>query len=772
MKLMSKNVLGNTSHIRIPLTAAIAVIISSVSQAAVFDLEEIVVTAQKREQNLQDVGISVAAFSSKQMSSLGWSSSEEIAAQVPGLTTSKTAGAAVSQFNIRGIGQADFADHHEAPNSVYIDDVYVAAPGAAGFPMFDLERVEVLRGPQGTLFGRNATGGLVHFISKKPTEETEGYVSGKVGEFSLYQVEGALSGRLSENVLGRLSAYWTESDGYVDNKLGSDLREQGTWAARGQLNFEVSDKTDLHIKLQGFSEDVDAGIYKSTPSYTDPNGVNQFIPADLNVYGVPGGDFYGFRDTDSDPLSVQADQIGTIQKDIVGTTIKLTHDFNDMSFVSVTDFSDAETKYREDTDSGPFNQTTYNSTMDVQQFSQEFRLSGETESVNWVAGFYYLNISGDYSARFDLPTLAGFFDPGLFPGDGTGSGVGTGAANQSVWSLDTDSWAVFTQAEWTLTDTVSLTTGLRWTEDSKDYSLTAECFEEAAGACAYVAFGSVGDIIVDGVNLGPAVTDIASKVNLDRDDSDWSGKLQLDYRPDEGSLYYFSVSKGIKGGGFTTPLDGLLAPSQLPYKPEEIFAYEIGTKLTLVEDTVSLNSSIYYYDYSDFQTFEFRGITSVVLNKDAVFKGGELELVLTPGDSWDVLLGAAYLDATVEDIQTPSGLQDQEPINAPKIKYNWLIRKGFAVKNHEISIQYDGSWTDERYFNIVNGPTVLADSYVNHNIRIGISDDEGVWDASVFVKNFTDEEYVSHAFDLTVLGYTIQKYGSPRWVGAQFSYRF
>lgn len=734
-------------------------------------LEEITVVAQKREQNLQDVGISVSAFSGTQMKELGWSSSEDVAAQTPGLTASKTAGAAISQFNIRGIGQSDFADHHEAPNSIYSDEAYVASPGAAGFPMFDLERVEILRGPQGTLFGRNATGGLVHFISNKPSEEFNANVKATVGEFSQVRLEGAVGGALSDSIRGRFAAFYEEADGYIENDIGPDLREQGLFAARTMLQFDLSDKATLLVKVQGFSEDIDAGIYKSKPSYTDANGVNQFVPADLDVYGGGAGtDFYGYRDADGDPLSVKADQIGFIKKDIYGTTWNFSYEFDYFTLVAVTDYADVDTAYREDTDSGPFNQTIYNSEQDTSQFSQEIRISGESDKLNWVTGAYYLDISGDYLASFDLPTLAGFFDPVSFPGDGSGTGRGTGAAANSNWTLETSSWAVFAQGEWMLSEKLSLTLGARWTEDSKDYKLLSGCSEEAVGACAFDGFASVGDVFVDGVNLGPAAADIPGVIKLDRDDSDWSGKVQLDYRPNDDTLIYISTSKGIKGGGFTTPLDGLLAPSQLPYKPEKLFAYEMGGKISFPFGR--LNTSVFYYDYKDFQTFEFRGITSVVLNQDAKMKGAEIELVLNPLEGLDVLLGAAYLDADVENILTPSGPKDQEPINAPEMKYNWLVRYSLPMGDLEWSFQYDGNWTDDRYFNIVNSPTVLSESYALHNLKVGLGDNEGVWDISVFVRNLSDEEYVSHTFDLTVLGYTIQKYGSPRWAGVNFSYNF
>ena len=163
----------------------------------------------------------------------------------------------------------------------------------------------------------------------------------------------------------------------------------------------------------------------------------------------------------------------------------------------------------------------------------------------------------------------------------------------------------------------------------------------------------------------------------------------------------------------------------------------------------------------------------MVLNQDAEYFGGEVELTLNPAEGWDILLGAAYLDAEVKDVQTPQGVESQEPINAPELKLNWLFRKSFPITdNLDLAIQYDGTWTDDRYFNIVNTPTVLAEDYSLHNLRVSLSENTGKWDVSAWVKNVADEEYVTHTFDLTVLGYTIQKFGAPRWAGITAVYHF
>ena len=182
-------------------------------------LEEIIVTAQKKEQELQNVGVSVSAFNGEQMEALGWDNSLDVAAQTPGLVTTSNTGdpANIALFSIRGVSQLDFAEGQEAPVALYRDEAYVSSPGASGVPAFDIDRIEVLRGPQGTLYGRNATGGLVHFISKKPTEEFEGSIGLSAGEYEQIGVTAVVSGPLSDQIQGRLAGYFNNDGGYIDN---------------------------------------------------------------------------------------------------------------------------------------------------------------------------------------------------------------------------------------------------------------------------------------------------------------------------------------------------------------------------------------------------------------------------------------------------------------------------------------------------------------------------------------------------------------------------
>lgn len=245
--MIRKSLLSRSIYAQIVLLST--TLCATTSNAAV--LEEVVVTAQKREQSLQDVGIAVSAFTGDQMDRLGWNTADDVVAQAPGVTLVQPNGPSSFYFNIRGVAQNDFSgDNQESPVAVYVDDVYVASPTGAGFQLFDFERVEILRGPQGTLFGRNATGGLVHYVSKRPTREAEGYAEVTFGDYDQIDLEGAIGGALSDTVSGRLSFNTSNYDGIIENHAGSDLNDNDVWAVRGQLLFSFGESTELLLNVR------------------------------------------------------------------------------------------------------------------------------------------------------------------------------------------------------------------------------------------------------------------------------------------------------------------------------------------------------------------------------------------------------------------------------------------------------------------------------------------------------------------------------------------
>lgn len=706
-------------------------------------LEEIVVTAQKREQNLQDVGVSITAFSGDQARALGWTSSEDIASQTPGLVTASFSGdSTVSIFSIRGIGQNDFADHQEAPTAMYIDGVYIASTGAAGFQMFDIARVEVLRGPQGTLFGRNATGGLMHIITEKPTEEFEAYVDLMVGDFGQVRGEGAVSGPIADNVFGRLSFLQESADGYFENEgAGDDLRSRDYLGWRGQLEFRAGDNAKVNwTAWQNITDHATGGIY------------DRITPA--------GADFTG-RGNDFPNVNDGAPNVeGEVDKDSHGFMQTLVIDAGAFTFTSITDFQKINKYYLEDSDSGPDAYLWYDAAADVEQFSQELRLNGESENLKWQAGVYYLNIDGDYSSRIYIPSFGGnpFND----------------------FTLSTESYSIFGQIEYDLSESFLLTAGVRWTDDKKEYGITSECFETDLQAAKDV-FGP--DSVGPGTGVDCAylesfgadvVLTLPGEQALDRHDEDYSGKLQLDYTMTDEVLLYAGVSRGMKGGGFTAPLDGLLPTSALSYEPEVLTSYEVGMKSQWWDGKARLNLSAFHYSYDDYQGFVFVGLTSVVVNNDATVTGGEIELYLSPSEGWDISMGVAVLDAKVEDVTFRDGvtIEDQDKTTSPDLTANLLVRKSWLLTNDaEFAVQVDGQYIDEQQLSTENSDLAMTSSYSIWNARVSYITDN--WEVAAFAKNAGDKEYRTYAFDLEAdFGYSLEVYGPPRWVGVQAQYRF
>lgn len=365
-------------------------------------LEEITVTAQKREQDLSDVGISITALSGKQLKDLGLTNTAQLDDHVPGLMITDYGSGVTTQYTIRGSSQLDFADHHEPPVAVYMDGAYNSYVAGVGYHFFDVERVEVLRGPQGTLFGRNATGGLVHLISARPTREPEGYVEVTGGEYEQIRTEAAVSGPLGETIAGRLSFSYEDTDGYQENRIGDDLNDVNNISLRAQLLFEPSEDVSIHINGRWSEDDTNGQGYSIRSGLTDIGGIPG-LPGDglvhegtsaqqdafcANFFGppfplVPGAtDCFGYTEPDNDDNSIAIDEEGFYKREHYGITGTLEWEIgNNMRLVSITDWQDFDKNYLEDTDGTPAPLFTFPQVMDSNQISQELQLHGETEQL-------------------------------------------------------------------------------------------------------------------------------------------------------------------------------------------------------------------------------------------------------------------------------------------------------------------------------------------------------------------------------------------------------
>ena len=731
----------STASSRILSTAIAAVLLQPcVAAAQEAGLEEVVVTAQRREQNLQDVGVSVAAVSGDDARELGVTDSRDIARIAPGVIFDSTAGGAINaNLTIRGVSQSDFSANQESPNSIYIDDVYISSSSAASFPLYDLARVEVLRGPQGTLFGRASSGGLVNFIPNRPTAETSGYA------------EAAFGGSITDSVRGRLSGRYERADGWFENKLpgGEDSFESNFYGIRGQLEADLTDTLTARLSI-GFDKSprYNAGIYRSENAYVNDAGQPAPLPPDLDVYGTgPGNDFAGYRNPYSDAQTADFNNVGFFENQKFTPTLYLDWKLDSVSIASITNFTHFELGYNEDCDGGPTDFCNFPITQDLDQFSQEVRATGTTDRLTWTAGVYYLNIDQDASAAFSFPAL-------------TGSDFAFSDANPVHQKLE--SGAVFGQLEYKLTDTLTGTVGVRYTHDKKEFKSQVLFYELGNGY-----FGGTGSEVFDPPLV---VYDFSQSTvgNLAKESEGmWSGKIQLDYRLADATLLYLSVSRGVKGPGFNTNVSGNLTNEQTPFDSENLIAYEIGAKTEFLDRKIRLNTSLYYYDYSGFQGFAFNGLQGVVGNYDGTFEGGEVEFTAVPGAGWMFNLSASYMDTQLKDIPTIyNGIQDQESIMAPEWTSNGYIRKDFDVGSGRLGLQWSFDYVGDRYASVENNYGTLVPGSFVHNARISYELPDNGLEFAAWVNNISDTDRMNFSFDLiAATGSLIQSYAKPRIYG-------
>lgn len=707
-------------------------------------LEEIVVTAQKREQNLQDVGVSVTAFSGDQVKALGFTNSLDVIAQTPGLSFGTPTGEGNNaSLTLRGVGLSDFNDNNEGPVAVYVDEVYVSALSGVTFQLFDIERIEVLRGPQGTLYGRNTTGGLMHFLSARPTEETEGYLDLTVAENSQYKVEGVISGALADTVQGRLSLAHNEHDGYVNNRGPgrNDPNSTDNNAARLQLAWQATESVDILLNAHGSKNDADMGAWQHEATYSPDGGVTSVaLPADLDVYGTcPGCDAFGYRDDDGDPWAGDYDRDGDLVIENQGGSVNLKWSGEDLTFTSITAFETFERFYEEDTDVSPAKIVHNTYEAEIDQFTQEFRLGGASGGLDWLAGAYY------YDQKTD----------GAFQIDASGIDYIIGDAN---YDQETKSWSLFGQLEYALSDYWSVLGGLRYTDEERELDYLSVDLNGLLPPEANTMFAYDDDISNDNV----------------------TGKVELDWRPTDGVLIYGSVALGVKSAGFNTGvldetgLFGMTVRGDVPYDEEELTSYEVGVKTDLFGGLSRLNASAFYYDYSDFQAFAFVNLNQVIFNTDATISGMELEFVTNPVEGLDIMLGASVLDTEAKDIPLNDGSgmsRDREMTLSPEFALNGVVRYEWEALSGFVATQLDFKYQDETFFDIQNHPISAMDSYEVWNARISYRTSDDKWSLTGFVNNVADEEYRAYSFDVTNLfGFNQVAYGRPRWGGVSLRY--
>jgi iron complex outermembrane receptor protein len=745
----------NTTERQLALATAI-ILGTGAAQAAV--LEEVIVTAQKREQSAQELPMSVTAISGDTMTKLGISDSQELVQHTVNVTNNAALGeGSRPAYYVRGIGLMDFNSNNTGPVGVYRDEVYLSNMTTQMVPLFDIDRIEVLRGPQGTLFGRNTSAGALSFFSTTPSQETEGYVTAKLGDHGLSRFEGAVGGGLTENLSGRISALKLDSDGHIDNKSGSGMEgARDILAWRAQLGWQASDAVDVLFNIHGGKDKSEPSGYGHWGQTTD--GATPCEPSAISANQCV--DALGFRNDYSDFYAIDSDVNKRNDTDTLGGVVKVNWSIGDITLTSVTGYDDADQLLWEDADASPNNLAHTSYGTDVDTFSQELRAVGSTDNSNWIVGVYYMT---EDMAIKQTAELLGLFS-GFSLDDLTGI-LGDADTAQFIFDnvvftshfadQDTDSYAVFGQVEYSLTDDLTATVGLRWTREERDFEYTTN---------------------YDMTNYGPIVP--AFTLSDDFDDDDISGRLAVDYTLNDDVRVYASISQGFKAGGFN---GGFLftPPPKISYDSETVLAYEIGLKGDFLENTLRLNMAAFYYDYSDMQVFTFintGGLPTQVLDNasDAEIYGVELEADWQATERLGFFLGLGLLDTELKDFQSVgedySG--NQLPL-APEFNavgmafYDIPLDSGASV-----SLQLDFSYDDDVFFLPSNNPVFEQEGYGLVNARATFTSSNDQWEIAAWGKNLTGEEYYSAMFDFSDFGLVELMQGADTSYGIEATFRF
>ena len=639
--------------------------------SATGEIQEIVVTAQRREERLQDVPISVSAFGSDQLKTLGIQNARDLAGETPNFYIKEQAGYAKPQIFMRGMGSDDFNATAQNAVAFYEDDVYLGGLSSLLMSSFDLDRIEVLRGPQGTLYGRNTTGGAVKFVSKQPTDQFEGETDVTYGRFNEAKVETAAGGPLSDTLSGRMAGVFDRRDGDQFNlATHSDVDRHKEYALRGQLKWVATDRVTARLTLEGGNHEGDNIWYHHVGLL--PGGQDAFGYAD------PAGT--GWYDVNSIP---QNEKITTL-----ASRLAIDANFDDFTLTSLSAFG--RTNYAEllNTSVSPVD----NFTVDIQdhhrQYSEEVRLASKgAAQLRWLVGVFAFADSIASDQIYDFGRS--FRTPGsppdlvnLIPSE-----------VRQTYEQHSQSYAIFGEVSQNWTERLKTTIGARWTEDQKDINLHS-FFNE----------------------LPPYNQDllIQSEANT------WTAptwRLSTDYRVREDFMVYASYNRGFKSGGYNG--SALFLPVELtPYQPEHVDAVEIGTKTRSFDGRLTLNVDIFNNWFRDLQGFQFANIGGTPVSvpgnaATATIYGGEIELVAVPARGLTLAASVGLLHARYGSYVTPlATFSGNHLIDAPDITATTSAQYSFrAGLDWSVAPRASVSYTSKQYFDISNLPDQVQDGY-------------------------------------------------------------
>ncbi|MBI3675040.1 MAG: TonB-dependent receptor [Proteobacteria bacterium] len=749
------------------LTGTLAIALSAGeahAQQAGNGIETVVVTAEKRSEDIQNVPISIQVFTAQSINDLGIKSSTDLGYVTPNVEIALPSGAGSQPIvTIRGIGLNDYDTNNAGPNGVYVDEVYLSSPVSQTFQVFDLERIEVLKGPQGTLYGRNTSGGAINFITQKPTDDLTGRFHAEYSSFNTVNLEAALGGPLADGLDGRIAIVKNNSDGYFHNDL-TGSRENGTnnIAGHAMLQFKPSAALTLLLNVHGGALNSRPTEYRHVGTY-DPAtfafcSVHDALAGgciDLFGFGTPKGFYHGSFNR-RQHLKIN-DYGGYLRADYAPGSV---------NFTSITAWQHDDKFHPEDSDAEPFRLLEINFGVKADTFTQEFRAAQSTDTYDWVVGLYYLN----ESLKQNQPIFILLDGDDFFGGFGSADDIAFQAFDTS--HQVTSAYAAYGQADYNVTDKLKATIGLRYTTEKKSFDYHSAVQFQEGGKDSF----------------GPLLP--ISNVHSNLTDSAISWRAALDYHVTDDILLYASAATGFKSGGFNGSFLSLdpaeLAVQLKPIRPEHVLAYEVGLKSSLLDDRLIFNAALFYNDYRKMQVFVLvppvaggGGFPVNVLDnaRKAHTEGADIEVVAKP---WPELTARVQLGLlqTRLDSFSPKAIPGQDysgndlPL-APHVSLSVFVDYTVPLGSGSLDFQFNANYKSHQFFDISNDLYTTQSAYWLENVRVAYDFSDNAWEIAAYVRNLSDKKYLNDSFDLSnPFGLIEQIVGVPRTIGAEATYKF
>ncbi len=704
-------------------------------------IKDIIVTATRRSESAQKVPISITALDSKSVRTL--QTSADLGALVPNVQVEQTSGFGLNRTGIRGIAQGDFNGNSTTSNMVYLDDLPMNAIYAQGVPLWDIDRAEVLRGPQGTLFGRNATGGAIRYISKAPGSTTEGYAEVSYGNSNMREFRAAISGPITSNLGARISVLANDRDGDVYNiTLNRKENAEDYYGGRLVLDWN-SGPVKASLKAQYFKSVVGTVGWKSTPGLSDNNALGVDQNGFTSIGDVQAS--YGYRNLGPASNYTIIETDGDNKEHLRHIPVSLTVDVDAgfATLTSVSGFLDVKMVGEYDSDSSPAPIVDVLEQFKDRQLTQELRLASNGDGpFKWIIGGFYMSeklddlLSADGTARFT--NISSFYP-------NANSTLYARSMNQQLYT-----YAGFANATYQITPKLMLTAGARYTHERKDAQYVFRKIYEFPTTVGRTAFsypdfqravetGQLGTLLRQGNPAGASGTDSFGQVT-------WKGALN--YQLAERTMAYVLVSKGFKGGSFKPTANSifdLVPDASLPItaiRPEKVVDYEGGVKSTFWGGKARVNGSVFYYNYTDYQTNQLKDGEQTFTNlPGARLYGAELEIELQPVKELTINGGFGIARSKITKVLDPSS-----PDNAALIGNKLPLQEDY---NFNASIAYEiatrlGKFTPEvsakhygKYF-IDKENSKAIGNFTLFNARLNFESENGKYYGSLWVKNLAN----------------------------------